>query len=451
MDNEGFRRLLLEERRVVSATGKQRDQKNDQKNDQGGGAEQQERHAPRTNKALEEINAKYVDRAELRRKGVEDLGEDPVEMKGLDFSLIAKARAERALQARTSQGVGHQRQGDCSRSERSADALPSARASPSGRSNQGRQLAQAIEAALLEVTKEAQSQLRASLASTSYVYVAESDKYEVPVIRKRALNGVMEVSPEEAGRAAAGRRRLPEAVMGEICAIMRYCGGSKGGKRVSGGTGTIEDGRERRPDGALSSAGGKPQVAPLQTMHEEDGDRGGKSGDNSGSDEEDIFGDAGTDYVPEAKKKPDVSAAKPSTYFSESAAVPSPAGRDDIDEDMGRGTNAEDGIAGEEKRSGSLRAERMVMQSDGYDECYPGYDGGVDVASDVDEEPEEQAPVVMTKKARKIANRKEQARLEDEMNSIQKVFEQKSWTGFEDNREGRQPPKNAVPKKKRRI
>ena len=441
MDNEGFRRLLLEQRRVAAATGKH-GAHGGEKNDQEGAEEdqqQQEQHVPRTNKALEEINAKYVDRAELRRKGVEDLGEDPIEMKGLDFSLVAKARALQGgtSQGGTSRGGREQRQGDAVRPEKATDA---SRASPSGKSNRGRQLARAIEAALLEVTKEAPSLVRASLASTSYVYVTESDKYEVPVIRKRAWDGATEASAEEAGRAAAARGRLPKAVLGEICAIMRYCGGSKDGKGVYGGAGKFGGGQDRPPDGALASASGKPQVGPLQTIQEQDGD-------NSGSDEEDIFGDAGTDYVPTAKKGPDASAAKPSTYFSESAAVPSTVGGVDVSEDGGRGNDTGDGIADEERRGGSLRAERVAMQSDGYDECYPGYDGGVDMASDVDEEPEEQAPVVMTKRARKVANRKEQLRLEGEMNSIQKVFEQKSWKGLGE------PPQNAaaVPKKKRRI
>ena len=443
MDNEGFRKLLLQQSRAAPAavTGTQHE-RGDEKNHQDGAI--QEQHVPRTKKMLDEINARYVDRAELRRKGVEELGEDLLGIKGLDLSLVAKARAERAqaFKAVTSQGLDDQRQGDTSIPEKSMDV---SRASASGRCNQGRHLARAIEAALLEVTKEAPAHLGASLASTSYVYVTESDKYEVPVIRKRASNGMAETTSEEADRAAAARRRLPKAVIGEICSIMRYCGENTGGKKVNGANGVdggmgganVEDGEERLPDGALASAIAKPRVPPLQTLH---GDE-----KTSSSDEEDIFGDAGTDYVPTANKEPDVSVAKSSTYFSESAAVALMAGGK-VSEDENREEVSGHGTADEEKRGGSLRAKRIAMQSDGYDECYPGYDSGVEMASDVDDEPEEQAPAVMTKKAKKMAKKKEQARLEGEMNSIQKIFEAKSWKGFED-----KPPQNAVPKKKRRI
>lgn len=454
MNNEDFRKLLQHPRVAPAAVTEGQNEREEETNDHAGA--EHEQRVPRTNKALEEINAKYVDRAELRRKGLDDLGEDPVEVKGLDFALVAKARAERArvALAATGQDAKDQRYCDAMRAGHASD---SSRASPSGRSNQGRHLARAIEAALLEMTKAAPSHLGASLASTSYVYVTELDRYEVPVIRKRALKGMAETSSEEADRAAAARRPLPKAVIGEICAIMRYCGESKGGKWRNGvngvngeneengasgadggmGGATADEGQESPSDGALAGTIGKPHVVPLQTINEDD--------DNIGdSDEDDIFGDAGTDYVPTAKKEPDASAAKPSTYFSEST-VPSIAGGGNMSEDEDDGKNTGVGIADEGRRGGPFRAKRMAVQSDGYDECYPDYDG-VDVASDVDEEPEEQTPAVMTKKARKMADKKEQARLEGELSSIQKIFEDKAWKGL-----GDKPPQNAMPKKKRRI
>lgn len=442
MNNEDFRKLLQHPRPVVAHAT--------EKKDDTTGGDEHERIAdgsslPRTNKTLEEINAKYVDRAELRRKGVEDLGEELFEMKGLDFSLLAKARAERA-QERNAAAARHkteQAQNTIYTHENglgpstSGNALHSPRETPVvGRNNQGRQLARAIEAALLEVTKETPSNMKATLASMSYIYVTEEVKYEVPVVRKRALTTKSEAgtSAEAEERSAAARSPLPKTVLDEICTIMRYCGDMPVSERKNRRMADVI-----HPNEAGTSVCPSSPVAAVQT------NAGAEK--NEESDEEDIFGDAGTDYVATAKKEPDAAAAKPATYFSSPAVVPTAdvVYGDEVPDDR------DDNEIGDKMMHGGPRiAERRMAESDGYDECYPDFCGGADMASDVDEEPEEQEPAAMSKKARKIASKKEQARLDSEFSSIQKIFEDKGYTHFAD-KAPLDKQINAVPKKKRRI
>jgi len=169
MDNEDFRKLL-DKPRVVQEPPRVSELEQDQRREAKATEDNDGKPRAKPNR-LDEIHAKYVDRAELRRKGVEDLGEDPLEMKGLDFGLLAKARAEKG-QARgrgggkgqgadsDSDSRGEMGEEDAANHERYAlgktttTTTTSTSMTASGAGKQGRQLARAIEAALLEVTKD---------------------------------------------------------------------------------------------------------------------------------------------------------------------------------------------------------------------------------------------------------------------------------------------------------
>jgi hypothetical protein len=472
MNNEDFRKLLQQPRAVKAEPEAQRTKEDKEtttnKNDRNG-----EQTRSWTDKTLEDFNAKYVDRAELRRKGVEDLGEDPLAMKGLDFSVLAKARAEQqqkllaAKEARAESVAARSvADGVVFNREVFGAAGPSHAADKSAiaqKSIHGRRVAQAIEAALVEVTKDKLSNHQVSFELTSYVYKWGDDKYEIPVIRRKALStGKTGARETHLDTADVRRRPLPNSLVDEVCAIMRYCSGT-----------VRTEGRGKTP-GARSML--SLPVAPPHADRD-DKERKGEIDPSTTirndmveglEDDEDIFGDAGTDYVPTATNGPDA-AKKPASYFAGSAAAPGTAAKVEgchYEQDKGtvgvgvggigsRGRDDDDGIdpvaASLFEQRATSKVDRRQMDADGYEECYPDYfDGGMDVASDVDEEPEEEAPALMTKKARKTANKKEQLRLDSEMASIQKIFDDKGYKHFT-NEPVEKPLMHKAPKKKRRI
>lgn len=431
MQNEDFRKLLGQ-RRVA-----QEPQKAPVKDTNTGLLEKQAKDKPRQypNKALEEINAKYVDRAEIRRKGVEGLGEDHLEMKGLDFALL---RAERERKASLVGAVGKGQSAEAQLTDRRVVSErragpPSAKAT----NNHGRRLAQAIEAALLEVTKEKSGNRRASLASTSYMYDVDGLN-DIPVIRKKG-SAVEAMDAAEAEADMAERRPLPKAVVDEICTIMRYCVGSS----KSEAKGRVTS----------AAAAGDQQWAKVENELLGNSGGGGVHDDEENEEsEDDIFGDAGTDYVATATKEADervLKAKNPTTYFGTGIGLGSSDQdeNEDENEDENKETKAATGAVGVAPDGDVMlraMARRRQIQTEDYD-YYGTYD---DVASDVDEDSEEKAPAVVTKKARKIANKKEQARLDREMDSIQRIFDDKGLRHFSE-KGGK--PTHAAPKKKRRI
>ena len=457
MNNEDFRKLL-DKPRVVQEPPRVSQPEQDQRREAK--ATEDNDGKPRATNRLGEIHAKYVDRAELRRKGVEDLGEDPLEMKGLDFGLLAKARAEKGQARGRGAGKGQGADSDAD-ADTDADAdsggemgeedaanharyalgkTATTATTASGAGKQGRRLARAIEAALLEVTKDGKvSSRKASVASTSYVY-RQADAYEIPVIRKRGGLGRdgEDEGDVESGAERAERKPLPNAVVNEICTIMRYCGG--------GGIG----GRKKKPvdeevaaqdtvDEDMNTGMG-PNVSDARQQQQEQ------------EDSDDIFGDAGTDYVATATKEEGTGGTagasmpngKPATYFSGTAT----------DARATDGDQREEAALPPVSASGPgdvvvpTEVQRRMMQSS--NDYYDDYYGGVDGASDVEEEPEEdKAPAALSKKARKLASKKEQRRLDREMDGIQKIFDDKGLKHFD---EAPQEKKQiAGPKKKRRI
>lgn len=459
MDNEDFRKLL-DKPRVVQEPPRVSELEQDQRREAKATEDNDGKPRAKPNR-LDEIHAKYVDRAELRRKGVEDLGEDPLEMKGLDFGLLAKARAEKG-QARgrgggkgqgadsDSDSRGEMGEEDAANHERYAlgktttTTTTSTSMTASGAGKQGRQLARAIEAALLEVTKDGKSSSRkASVGSTSYVY-RQADAYEIPVIRKRGglvRDGEEEGNVESAAERAE-RKPLPNAVVNEICTIMRYCGGGGRKKKPAdeqvAAHDTVDEDR---------NTGMGPNVSGARRQQQQE-----QRGQQEQEDSDDIFGDAGTDYVATATKEEGTGGTagasmpnkKPATYFSGTAIDARATDGDQREETALPPVSAS--APGDVVVPTEVQRRMMQSSNDYYDDYY----GGVDGASDVEEDPEEdKAPAALSKKARKLANKKEQRRLDREMDGIQKIFDDKGLKHFD---EAPQEKKQiAGPKKKRRI
>lgn len=360
----------------------------------------------------------YRDRAEERRRGMAEDGieyeEEPI-VKGLDYSLLAKAREERAKAKLDKQEQQQQQQ-----------PAPSTvrQHKPKSRSS----IAKSIDVVLMQMadkSKSAKERLTNQTSSIplrqgriSYVYKMDSnDKYEIPTIKMKA-------STNRESEDQKALTSLSHSLLEEISNIMQYTvrGGSEGTTKPSSrGKVSVED-------------------TLMKNNNSIDQDE----------EEEDIFGDAGTDYVPEkvVDHKTDNSINKVTSLFEDKNAL----------------ENAHEGVhvydVSQEHMITKKKLAKIQEQTDGYDECYPGYFDSGAMLDDSDEDgkalaDDEEKEKISKKQGMRREQAKEKAKLEHKLTSIQKIFDEKGYQhddAFQKKARGKHSRgEPAVLKKKRRI
>lgn len=454
LTNADFRKLL-DTPRVDGSGNRGINEKNEPSKRRG--------KAVRPQGAREEVVAEpsevslYRDRAEERRRGVIDgstshlsdrdvatlsieeskyFGGDEEHthlVRGLDYALLSKVRAEREQRQREEE----------KERRRSEDAVMKtdptvARKDVSGHSAVGRSVLQALGQISREVVGSTVETFLPRRTGFSYL-MSSTDKFEIPTVRMRAL--------EHAPRtpAYAENTLLPKEVVDEIVSIMQYA-------KVGGRKSRIKEPATRAAKQEHIQLDGAPEEEEKETR--------GQQKDNE--EDEDIFGDAGTDYVPEKREE----GKKPSSKAVGSYFLDTPHGG-------ARAGDRIDGAPVEEKSptTGELLSEewkihrqgrmpRRQQEIDGYEECYPFEGGGI-----MDESDDEEGQVKPGKEAPQPDKRKEsmreKAKLDQELSRIQKIFDDKGYEhgaafGGTSSKKDTSHPKDDDPfepilKKKRRI
>lgn len=362
----------------------------------------------------------YRDRAEERRRGMiieakDDNEEGPV-VKGLDYSLLAKAREERTKSMLEQQQRNKPE-------DAPGPVVEEQTAKP--RAN----LAKSIELILKQIknkpgkSKERMSNLIKGIrdGKMSYVYkMNDAEAYEMPTIKMKAGKSI-DVKSKNTDK---NMTSLPASLIDEISNIMQY---------------TLHGGSAPREASKLAST----DVTPSVTAHEKD---------KEDSEEEDIFGDAGTDYVPEKVVHKAEDSKNKASYFEWNEPK--------VTDDLIPHDTVDVVKAVQEKIMKKDKRTKLQEQIDGYDECYPGYVDSGALLDDSDDEgkpgADDETKVKISKKQELRRDQaKEKAKIEHELSSIKKIFDEK---GYEHNaafqKKGRAKSAAAEPgvmKKKRRI
>ena len=372
----------------------------------------------------EEEDSTYRDRAEERRRGMPNDGLDTEEepfVKGLDYSLLEKARKEREMVKKQKEKEDQQQK------EKVHAAAPSEKKERT--SKPFSTLAKNIEMVLMELAERKKPvEERMGTHTTafshgriSYVYNTDGDDmYEIPKMKMRAAT-----NRHGSKNTKNAISSLPQSLLEEISNVMQY---------------TVHGSRSvQRPAAVQQRASPKATVENKKEKEEEE------------EEEEDIFGDVGTDYVPE--KMVDKPEDKRVTSYFEHDTSHEADKNDRTDLDVAR--LVQEQII----KKDTLKNNVLQEQTDGYDECYPGYFDTGAMLDDSDEDgraDEEVKPKISKKQELKREQAKEKAKIEHELTNIQKIFDDKGYEhtaafhkkGRTKHHSGDEP---VVGKKKRRI
>ena len=361
----------------------------------------------------------YRDRAEERRRGmhgpVDDAGpgqevlgspdggdEHLHRIKGLDYELLNKARL--LVAHKRSNIAGEDTQGD--NNKQSACDRPTFHQSS---------LARSIVSALAAMDRSSHHPVQ--VENTSFVFSMRGiEKFEVPVLRTSAGRD----APSEGTWRESVTHSLPQSITREVCNILQNT--------------SIRLDVDNRLDTERKETHESVVIAQENVDGREE--------------EEDIFGDAGTDYVPERKTAKIESQAK-STYFS---GIVNDGERDTTPSYY---FSAAEIVASAHKRGKSTSNGPATIINDGYDECYPSYfDTGGDLEDSDDEgiqrhgEAKKDVELSRDKKKNRI---KEKAKLDHELTSIQKMFDEKGYEHSAAFQKKTKKDNTATMRKKRRI
>ncbi|WPT18327.1 Protein Red [Picochlorum sp. SENEW3] len=371
----------------------------------------------------------YRDRAEERRRGVIDGGTSHLSdrdvatlsieeskyfggdeehthlVRGLDYALLSKVRAEREQRQREERRIKIEDE-----LMKQVPPMPRKSTWEESVSHGHSALGRAILQALGQITRDRGGSTVDTFLPrrTGFAFsMSPTDKFEMPTVRMRAL----EDAPRTA--ACAENASLPKEVVDEIVSIMQYAqvGGAKSRRKESAM-------RVREPEQV------QLEMAPAQEQKEKV--------EKDDDDDEDIFGDAGTDYVPEKRNEAKKSSGKAAgSYFSDTPQGEARTGDGTsgalVAEDA---TGANRGPPPEQWNINRQRMSRRQLEIDGYEECYPFEGGGI-----MDESDDEEGQVKLEKEAPQPDKRKElmreqareKAKLDQELNRIQKIFDDKGY------------------------
>ena len=427
LSNEDFRRLLETPRVSHVENKKDAHVRNDRMSQiPARGCNTNRKQGADSREEVEE-GSLYRDRAEERRRGMAEDGieyeEDPI-VKGLDYSLLAKAREERA-KAKMEKQQQQQQQTPLPSTVRHHEPNLTLKSRSS--------IAKSIDMVLMQIAdkrKSANERLNNQTSSIplrqgriSYVYKMDSnDKYEIPTIKMKA-------STNRESEDQKALTSLSHSLLEEISNIMQYTvrGGPEGTTKPSS-----------RSKVSVADTLVKTNNSVNQDEEEEE------------EEEEDIFGDAGTDYVPEkVVNKTDNSIQRVTSLFEDK----------DTQEDAHKGVHVH-GVSQEQMNTKKKLIAKIQEQTDGYDECYPGYFDSGAMLDDSDEDgrapaDDEEKEKISKKQGMRREQAKEKAKLEHELTSIQKIFDEKGYQhddAFQKKARGKQSRgEPAVLKKKRRI
>jgi hypothetical protein len=322
-------------------------------------------------------------------------------IKGLDYELLNKTRL---LVARKRSSItGEDTQG--ANNKQSACDRPTFHQSS---------LARSIVSALAAMNRSSHHPVQ--LENNSFVFSMRGiEKFEVPVLRTSAGRGAQ----SEGTRRESMTHSLPQSITREVCNILQN-------------TSVSLD-----VDNRLDTERKETHESAVIAQESVDGRE----------EEEDIFGDAGTDYVPERKTVKIERQAK-STYFS---GIANDGERDTTPTNF----SAAGLVASAHKRGKSTSIGPASIINDGYDECYPSYfDTGGDLEDSDDEgiqrhdEAKKDVELSRDKKRDRI---KEKAKLDHELTSIQKMFDEKGYEHSAAFQKKTKKDNTATMRKKRRI
>lgn len=373
----------------------------------------------------------YRDRAEERRRGVIDGGTSHLSdrdvatlsieeskyfggdeehthlVRGLDYALLSKVRAEREQRQReerikTEDAVTRQ-----------APPVPRKSTWEESVSHGHSALGRSILQALGQITRErGGSSVDTFLPRrTGFTFsMIPTDKFEMPTVRMRAL--------EDAQRtpACAENASLPKEVVDEIVSIMQYAqvGGAKSRRKES-----VNPVREQK-QAHLDRVPAKEEKEEKEKEEKDD------------DDDEDIFGDAGTDYVPEKRNEAKKTSGKAAgSYFSDTPHGETRTGDGTTGALVAeKATGAHRDSPPEQWNIDKQRMSRRQLEIDGYEECYPFEGGGIMDESDDEEgqvKPQKEAPQPDKRKELMREQAREKAKLDQELSRIQKIFDDKGY------------------------
>lgn len=345
-------------------------------------------------------------------------------VKGLDYALLSQARAERG---KKKMGIGEK---NVIKEEKLAVRQTVARDEHTDRRLDGparSKIGQAVISALKQLVHRGQynhhTSKKIATKRTGFLYTMkdEDSKFEIPIMRMRA--------EEDCSTATDGAQNcgLPPHIVQEISRIMEYTMGAS------------KDIPRRKP---IEQTAGSGLISQDHAdLHQPD-----KSNQTKPADEDDdIFADAGTDYVPERKSKSEgkvdvPKSGKGTRYFDVEDVVhrkrssESPQGIRVLGIDLGNVAAARDDLLKKEEEEERIRrlASLHAGENDGYDECYPGFVGSAGMLEDSDDgedalEPDKGDNGVQKRKQNAHESVKEKAKLESQLHNIKKIFEEKGY------------------------
>ena len=396
----------------------------------------------------------YRDRAEERRRGMVGIeGEDDLHashstdrdlsavsleeskylggdlehthlVKGLDYALLSQARAEREKKK-----LGLVEGEKVIKEENLALQQTFTRDEHTDRGLAGLargKIGQAVITALKHLVHVGENNQNISkkitMKRTGFVYNMkdQDSKFEIPIMRMRAEE---DCPTETDGAQNCG---LPPHIVQEIARIIEYTMGPlKNIPRRKSIEQTAASGLIAHDHGVLHQPDKSNQTKPAD-------------------EDDDIFADAGTDYVPERKAKSEGKMDEPKSgkgarYFDVEDRVHHnrsseiSQGIRVLGIDLGNVAAAKDDLSKlkeEEERRRRL-ASLHAGENDGYEECYPGFVGSAGMLEDSDDgegdlEPDKDDNGVRKKRQNVQENVKE-AKLESQLHNIQKIFEEKGY------------------------
>lgn len=435
LTNEDFRQILHTSKRKVAARDEPRHESG-HKGRSGKGSYERVRRSQVVEEEEGLVEADpgsdaplYRDRAEERRRGmngpVDDAGygagavhevlgspdgddEQLHPIKGLDYELLTKARLLVAQKKANITGKDTQE----------AKNKPSTSTRPSFHQSS---LARSIVSALAAMDRSSHHPVQ--MDNTSFIFsMHDMEKYEVPVVRTRAGRGAQ----SEGTQNVSLIHSLPQKITSEVCNILQNTSVSR-----DGGTGLDATRKESH----------EPAVIGQQNVEGRE-------------EEEDIFGDAGTDYVPERKTHAKAGNQSKRAYFSGSAQD---SAHDTKPSSFSAAAEIVATVSNAHERGKLTSIASASGANDGYDEFYPAYfDTGGDLEDSDDEglerdyETKKDVELSRDKKKERI---KEKAKLDHELTSIKKIFDEKGYehsAAFQ-KKTMKDQSLNAIMRKKRRI
>ncbi len=470
LTNDDFRKLLATPRRTIAgesrnnASKNQKDKNIGNKNHKNGDGRNIQRNIDEKaagKKPEEPSSSAYRDRAEERRRGSQlDKGDEVTGqghsiipqkditslsleeskylggdeehthlVKGLDYALLSKVRAEREQKKRLEE---EQRRNALEQEkDGKRDQLNFKREPQQTAENTAAGLA--LRAALKEISQQSQNQINDVFLSkkTVFVYALRTDdKFEMPTMRMRAKD--ISRGDHESARFTNLRSEILDVISNAV----------------------DNESRSQGPDitGRASRGTEQPKVEDEQVLPVDE--------------DEDIFEDAGKDYIPEKTIDRDTTNNKTKKAYFEEKESEAVEGKPDKGAGatlsaLNRADTARvNQIVQQDKARVQEKRKKFLQQQEDeeYAECYPSYFNAAGAVEDSDDEgavAEEGAS-----KGKITKETKEGLKIDHELNRIQKIFEDKGYEHSQAFGAGKKPVERtgdesegaaAVMKKKRRI